>query len=64
MRKVLGVVIVLFGAAGCAVSVLGSALGGVAEPIALGAVGMGLYASSALLGSKWSEAPTQSPVKT
>jgi hypothetical protein len=64
MRKVMGVVIVLFGAAGCALSMLTGVLGGVAEPVALGAVGMGLYASSLVVGSKWAATPTHSPAKT
>jgi hypothetical protein len=64
MSKVLGVVVVLFGVAGCALGALTGALGSVAEPIALGAVGMGLYGSSLIFGSKWSSAPTQTPVKT
>jgi hypothetical protein len=52
MWKAVGAALVSFSMGGAAMTVMGTLLGGYAEPAALGLVGLGLMASGQLLGAR------------
>jgi hypothetical protein len=52
MWKAVAAALVSFSMGGAAMTVLGTLLGGYAEPAALGLVGLGLMASGQLLGAR------------
>jgi hypothetical protein len=52
MWRAVGAALVSFSMGGAAMTVMGTLLGGYAEPAALGLVGLGLMASGQLLGAR------------
>jgi len=64
MGKAATLAMVLFGMGAFATRLLGGLAGGLAEPLSLGLVGVGLYAGSQLLGGRWATQPGGAPVKT